>query len=104
MSEIAELQRLVVEFSASRGWANDPKDLAMSVASEAGEMMAVYRGKNNGEELTDGELEELRLECADVLWFLLRLCHVKGIDLAQAVRFKLVINDGRFPPKEGDGK
>jgi NTP pyrophosphatase (non-canonical NTP hydrolase) len=101
MSEIAELQRLIVEFSVSRGWANDPKDLAMSTASEAGEMMAVYRGLNKGEILVHKEWDNLRLECADVLWFLLRLCDAEGIDLAQDLRDKFAINAVRFPPKEG---
>lgn len=101
MSEIRELQHLVVEFSESRGWSSDPKDLAMSTASEAGEMMAVYRGKNNGEELTHDEFEALRLECADTFIFLLRLCRVESINLAAAVREKVAINAQRFPPKEG---
>ncbi len=37
---------------------------------------------------------------ADVLLYLLRLADVIGVDLAEATRAKLAVNEKRFPPDE----
>lgn len=100
---VAGLQRLVVDFAHRRGWQNDPKNLAMSVAVEAAELMEIYQWKSTGEGLSRAEKEALSLECADVFWYLMRLCEAEGIDLGQALQTKAAINETRFPPKASAG-
>jgi NTP pyrophosphatase (non-canonical NTP hydrolase) len=39
-------------------------------------------------------------ELADVLQYLIRLADVLGIDLAEAVRKKVGLNETRFPPNQ----
>lgn len=96
---LLELQQLVATFTRSRGWTNEAKNVAMSVAIEAAEIMEHYQWTDTGERLPAEKLEEVALECADVLWYLLRLCETEGIDLEQALRRKMAINAGRFPVK-----
>lgn len=100
---LQDLEQLVTTFSRRRGWINDPKNLAMSVAIEAAELMEIYQWKSTGEGLTESERTALALECADVLWYLLRLCKSESIDLAVALQQKHAINEERFPPAQVDG-
>lgn len=100
MSTLAELQQLVNDFTKSRGWHNDPKNLAISIAVEAAEIMEHYQWVDTGNALPSTEVDAVALECADVLWYLLRLAESEGIDLEQALRRKMAINAGRFPAKD----
>lgn len=96
-SSIADLQNLILDFSRRRGWHTESKDLAMSVAIEAAEIMEHYQWVQTGEKAA--HKEDVALELADVLWYLFRLADSEGIDLEAALRRKLAINDGRFPPR-----
>ena len=97
---LGDLQRLVVDFSLARGWNNDSKNLAASVAIEAAEVMEIFQWKATAEPLSAVERQALALECADVCWYLMRLCAAQGIDLAAALRAKAEINARRFPVRE----
>ena len=104
MGDLEELRQLVRKFSDEREWAqfHDPKNLAMAVASEAGELLAEFRWLTPAQSrLSEIDLkvhDAVRLEMADVLIFLIRIADVLDIDLDQAVRAKLEINEKRFPP------
>lgn len=102
---ISELTRLVVTFSRQRAWNHDSKNLAMSVAIEAAEIMELFQWTDTEEPLAASDRQALALECADVLWYLLRLCAEEGLDLAAALRAKMEINARRFPPDaDADGR
>ena len=48
--------------------------------------------------------DEVALECADVLLFLLRLCDKLGIDLGAAAQRKLKLNATRYPIAKARGR
>ncbi len=99
MADIAALQQLVLDFAARRGWHKEPKNLAMSVAIEAAELMEHYQWSRTGEKAPPEAVEEVALECADILWYLFRFADAEGIDLEAALRRKLAINEERFPAR-----
>jgi NTP pyrophosphatase (non-canonical NTP hydrolase) len=78
-----------------------PKNLAMALAGEAGELIACLQW------LTPGEAAQImqdaaaaasvESELADVLQYLIRLADVLEVDLAEAVRKKVQLNERRFP-------
>ncbi len=94
------------EFARQRDWSvyHTPKNLAMAVASEAGELLAELRWLSDEASrlstISDDRLEAVRLEMADVFIFLLRMADVLEVDLARAVRDKLALNERRFPRPE----
>ncbi len=95
-----ELQELLEEFVAQRGWQkyHRPKNLAMSVAIEAAELMEHFQWcDKEPEELSRKEREEIAEEMADVLHYLLRLASVLDIDLYRASKAKIAKNHKRFP-------
>jgi len=101
MSEIEDLKKRVTDFAQSRNWEkfHTPKNLAMAVAGEAGELAAEFQWLTPEESaaLTKDQLKAVELEMADVAIYLLRLADVLGVDIAGAVKEKIELNEGRFP-------
>ncbi len=95
-----ELQKLLDEFIAQRGWEvyHRPKNLSMSVAIEAVELMEHFQWcDKDPEEFGEEEKKEIAEEMADVLHYLLRLASVLDIDLYEASKAKIAKNHKRFP-------
>ena len=96
------------EFAAERDWDpfHNPKNLAMALAGEAGELVEHFQWltPEQSARLPKAAREEVALECADVLLYLLRLCDKLDIDLAQATRRKLLLNAKKYPVRKARGK
>jgi dCTP diphosphatase len=100
--EIEALMAEVRAFAVSRDWEqfHTPKNLAMAIAGEAGELVAEFQWLKEEESvrsaLSAEKFSDIELEVADVAIYLIRLSDVLGIDLAEVVRKKLDINQVRF--------
>lgn len=101
MAEIANLTSLIRDFAQRRNWEvfHNPKNLAMAITGEAGELAAEFQWLTNDESnsVKGQKFEDIQLEIADVAIYLLRLCDVLKIDLEKVVRRKIEINESRFP-------
>ena len=104
--EMKDLEALLTDlrtFVAERDWAqfHDPKNLAMLLASEAGELVAEYRWVRGADADAHSRAPEPRAriadEVADVGIALLLLCDRIGLDLSQAIADKLAKNAIRYP-------
>lgn len=110
MDSIEEITTELREFVAERDWEqyHDPKNLAMALASEAGELLAELRWIGTAE--ADAYVASKRGraaiedEVADVGITLLLLCDRAGIDLAQAMHDKIARNRDRYPADEVRGR
>ena len=102
---IKQLTSEVRAFADSRDWHkfHTPKNLAMAIAGEAGELAAEFQWltpeESRLDELSPEKLEAIALEIADVQIYLLRLADVLNVDIVQAVRRKMDQNNERFPSK-----
>ena len=103
---IAELRKLMADFVAERQWENfhAPKNLAMSLAIEAAELMEHFQWLSVDESRDvakdDDQLAEVADELADVTCYALALANALGIDLSDAVRAKMVKNAAKYPAEE----
>lgn len=101
-SEFAVLQAEIRAFAVAREWEqfHTPKNLAMAVTGEAGELAAEFQWltaqQSSLESLNSEQLEAISLEIADVQIYLLRLADVLNVDVPDVVRKKLQINENRF--------
>ena len=101
-ADFETLTREVGNFAKARDWEkfHTPKNLAMAVAGEAGELAAEFQWLTSEESmlssLSDEQLRKIRLEIADVQIYLLRIADVLDIDLPKAVFEKMKINEARF--------
>ena len=102
---LRDLASLLRSFAQARDWEqyHTPKNLAMALAGEAGELVACFQWLTADESAhvmeDPGTAAAVESELADVLQYLVRLADVLGVDLAEAVRDKARINETRFPPK-----
>jgi NTP pyrophosphatase (non-canonical NTP hydrolase) len=105
-----ELAALLRTFARARDWEqyHTPKNLAMALAGEAGELVACFQWLTPDESIhimdDPGLAEAVESELADVLQYLIRLADVLGVDLAEAVRKKAQLNEVRFPPKTAEAR
>lgn len=102
MSEIDQLIQEIRTFAQSRDWDkfHTPKNLAMAITGEAGELAAEFQWLTPDESmlsaLSPEQLRAITHEVADVFIYLLRLADVLEIDIPQAIREKMEINENRF--------
>lgn len=105
---LAALRDAVRDFAVERDWArfHTPKNLAMALAGEAGEVLEVLQWLTPEESaaLDAAGREALALELADVLLYLVQLADVSGIDLGAACERKLAINAERYPVDKARGR
>lgn len=98
------------DFVKLRDWAqfHDPKNLAMAVASEAGELLAELRWIASADAdawvLVDANKERVAQEAADVGIALLLLCDRIGVDLVGAMAEKIELNARNYPATISRGK
>ena len=101
MNEIENLTELIRSFAEKRDWGkfHTPKNLAMAITGEAGELASEFQWLSNDEvlSLSKQDLDNVRLEIADVGIYLIRLCDVLNISLSDAIKEKLALNEKRLP-------
>ena len=104
---LSHLRERLAAFAAERDWDqfHNPKNLAMALSGEVGELVEHFQWLTFDEarSLPAGTREEVGLEAADVLLYLVRLCDKLQIDLADAARRKLAINAERYPGEKSQG-
>ncbi len=107
---LAALQRLALAFREERDWRrfHTPKNLAMAIAIEAGELQELFLWKEEAEiqtALRDRQFHtRLQEEMADVLIFLLYLGEAAGVELGSAVREKIRKNAEKYPVAQSYGR
>src|SRR6478672_9535830 len=91
---LADLREIVRHFVDERDWQqfHSPKNLSMSLAIEAAELMEHFQWIDVAESRRIGDdankLSEVRDEIADVLCYVVALANELDIDLSTAIREK----------------
>jgi NTP pyrophosphatase (non-canonical NTP hydrolase) len=104
------LERLAArlrQFAEARDWEqfHTPKNLAMALAGEVGELVAEFQWLT-AEESRDPDpqtLARIGAELGDVTTYLVRLADVLGVDLIAAAEAKLASNERRYDPEHYRG-
>ncbi len=105
---LRHLRERIKAFAEERDWDqfHNPKNLAMALAGEAGELLEHFQWLTFDEaaNLPPATRDAVALECADVLLFLVRLADKLDIDLAAAADKKLALNALKYPIEKSRGK
>jgi dCTP diphosphatase len=107
MSEIDNITKRIIAFRNARDWKqfHNPKDVALSLVLEAGEVMEHFQWKN-AKEMTKhikDHRAEIGDELADVLYWVLLMSHDLNIDVLAAIDRKMKINEQKYPVKKAKG-
>lgn len=104
---LEDLSRKLLEFARARDWEqfHSPKNLSMALTAEAGELLEHFQWlrEEQSTSLVPDKKEEVALEMADILIYLLRLAERLDIDLLDAAYRKMAINEQRYPPERVRG-
>lgn len=109
-SSLHELARELRTFTDERDWSgfHDPKNLSMLVASEAGELLSLFRWVSNSEagDFVKNTEHRARIadEMGDVAISLLLFCDRVGLDLIEAAAQKMEKNRQDYPADEFRGR
>jgi dCTP diphosphatase len=105
---LESLKTELSQFVAERDWDqfHNPKNLAMALAGEAGEVLEHFQWLTPEEAATlpPETRAEVGFELADVFLFLLRLADKLDVDLLDAAGRKLAINRSRYPVTKARGR
>jgi dCTP diphosphatase len=107
MTELENLRDELREFAAQRDWDqfHSPKNLAMALSAEAGELLEVFQWLTPDESasLPPEKHAAVSEEIADVLLYAIRLSDKLGIDPIGAARAKLAANARKYPADKSRG-
>jgi NTP pyrophosphatase (non-canonical NTP hydrolase) len=103
-NQFDKIKTQITRFLEDRDWIkyHTPKNLAMAIAIEAGELMELFQWENPTpqEVITDGVLlKKVEDELADILIYVLSLARTLNIDAFQCIQAKIKKNNERFPIK-----
>ena len=108
-TRIAELKQRVRKFIDDRDWAkyHNPKDIAISIAIEASELMELFQWVKESQLDTvvndPDKFARIEAELADIVIYCLGLANTLDIDVSRAVLAKVAENEARYPVDEVRG-
>ncbi|MGD9172504.1 MAG: nucleotide pyrophosphohydrolase [Candidatus Thiodiazotropha sp.] len=97
-------------FAQNRNWEqfHNPKNLTMAMIAECAELVEHFQWltPEQSMNLSQEKHDEVALEMADILIYLIRCAERLDIDLIEAVERKIAINEARYPVEKvfGDAR
>ena len=101
MSDTQEITAALLKFRDERDWAqfHNPKDLALALNIEAGELLESFLWKPPEQ----ANLDQVKEELADVFAFAFLLAEQYGFDVKQIVLEKIAKNALKYPVEKSKG-
>ena len=101
MTEIEEIIEELIKFRNERDWEqfHNPKDLALAINIEAGELLELFLWKN----AEDANKEKVKEELADIFSFAFLLAEKYGFDVKQIILDKIKVNSEKYPVNKSKG-
>lgn len=107
MNDLEDLKQRLRGFAAARDWDkfHSPKNLSMALIAEAGELVEHFQWLTQDESggLSEDKLSKVEGELADVLIYLVRLADKLDVNLIEAAKKKIDINESRYPADKARG-
>lgn len=104
---IKELTGKIRSFAAARDWGqfHNPKDMAVAIAAEAGELMQhfVWQQPDQVEDRAVARREEIASEIADVGILLFEMADLLEMNLGEVMEAKIARNEVRYPVSKAKG-
>ena len=107
---VAELKHLVNDFVERRDWHqfHSPKNLAMSLAIEAAELMEHFQwiSTDQSRQVVEqpDQISQVADELADVFCYTLAMANELDLDLSSAMRRKMAKNEEKYPADQFRGR
>lgn len=101
MKDIEEITAKLIEFRNERDWEqfHNPKDLALALNIEAGELLEAFLWKTAEE----AKREKVKEELADILAYAFLLAEKYGFDVKEILMEKIAKNASKYPVHKAKG-
>ncbi len=101
MKEIEEITQALLKFRNERDWEqfHNPKDLALAINVEAGELLELFLWKN----AADANKEKVKEELADVFAYAFLLAEKYNLEVKEIVLDKIKKNGEKYPVDKAKG-
>ncbi len=101
MQDIETITQQLIRFRNERDWEqfHNPKDLALAINVEAGELLELFLWKDPAE----ADLSKVKEELADVLAYAFLLAEKYNLDVKQIVLDKIRKNGEKYPVNKAKG-
>lgn len=101
--DVSALTEELRTFADERDWGqfHSPKNLAMALTGEVGELVEIFQWMTEADSrhaaAEPRQAQVIAAEMADVLFYLVRMADMLGIDLNDAAKSKLALNARKYP-------
>lgn len=106
-TDFQSLTNALRAFAKARDWGqfHSPKNLASALTVEAAELLEHFQWmtEEQSRQPSAATKDEIAAEAADVFLYLLQLCDKLNIDLVQASKGKMLLNEQRYPVESTRG-
>jgi NTP pyrophosphatase (non-canonical NTP hydrolase) len=101
MKDIEEITQELLKFRNERDWEqfHNPKDLALAINVEAGELLELFLWKNS----ENANTEKIKEELADVFAYAFLLAEKYKLDVKEIVLDKISKNGEKYPIEKAKG-
>ena len=101
MKDIEEITQALLKFRNERDWEqfHNPKDLALAINVEAGELLDLFLWKNS----ESANTEKIKEELADVFAYAFLLAEKYKLDVKEIVLDKISKNGEKYPIEKAKG-
>lgn len=101
MNDLQALTQALLKFRNERNWEqfHNPKDLALAINIEAGELLELFLWKDAAE----ADREKVKEELADVFAYAFLLAEKYGFDIKEIVLDKIKKNGEKYPVDKAKG-
>lgn len=101
MKDIEEITQELLKFRNERDWEqfHNPKDLALAINVEAGELLELFLWKNS----ENANTEKIKEELADVFAYAFLLAEKYKLDVREIVLDKISKNGEKYPIEKAKG-
>jgi dCTP diphosphatase len=104
---LTDLTEAVVRFRDERDWKqfHNPKDMAISLVLEASELLELTQWKNGSvlDDYLSEKCQDVGAELSDILYWILLIANDLNIDIAEAFREKMTVNETKYPVRDARG-
>lgn len=104
MSSIEEALHKAIKFRNARDWKqfHNPKDLSISISLEAAELLELFQWSGTDLDVAHKQ-KEMKEELADILIYCAYMADALGVDIAEIINEKIVLNEQKYPVEKAKG-
>ncbi len=106
-NELEEIKLKLREFAKERDWDqfHSPKNFSMALIVECAELVEHFQWLTDeqSKRLPDDTLDEVAMEMADIMIYLIRLADKLDVDLIESVKRKMALNAIKYPVEKSKG-